>query len=112
MKQWWSASCKIICLVNQKPGEIGGMQSTHLIRAEDYDDAFEKAIAVGKSLEESYVGGSGGSVDWKFTEIVTLDRIGDELVDGVEVYSQPASVDPDNFVLSDPWESSPINCLG
>lgn len=62
--------------------------SVLLLRAADHDDAFRRALELGRESEESYYNADGEEVCWVFTEILTLDEIAGEDLDGKEFLSE------------------------
>lgn len=58
-----------------------------VFRAGEYNEAFSKALALGKSKEKSFTNNQGKNARWAFVEILTLDWIGSK-VDGKEVHSR------------------------
>ena len=47
--------------------------SASLLRASDWDKAFERALEIGKGREETYTNSDGESVVWRFAEVVHLE---------------------------------------
>jgi hypothetical protein len=43
-----------------------------LFRADDWDDAFQKALALGRREEREYVNGEGERVRWRFAEVLQM----------------------------------------
>jgi hypothetical protein len=82
--QWFSACLRLLVLVDGAPQHYA--DSLVVIRAADWDAAFNRALDVGRNLERSYTNSEGEPVEWRLKEILTLDEIGDELTDGREVY--------------------------
>ncbi|MBL6990991.1 MAG: DUF4288 domain-containing protein [Bacteriovoracaceae bacterium] len=60
------------------------MDSTYIFKATCFDDAFNKALKIGRNLEHRYENIEKNEVHVKFKEIVTLDYIG-KINDGCEV---------------------------
>jgi len=61
-------------------------ENTVLVRAEDFDEAFEKVTAVGKRNATRYRGGAAGvPVKWQYLGITELLPIYEELEDGAEI---------------------------
>lgn len=76
----------------QVVGDVGIQSlwnSVFLIRALDRQDAHERALALGKSLDHEYSNASGESIRLALVGVVTIDRLGDEIQDGTEVYFEP-----------------------
>src|ERR1044072_2369126 len=62
-------------------------ESVFVFRARDFDQAFERALEIGRAQEKSYRNGTGQNVRWALVEISTLDYVGRKL-DGVAVASR------------------------
>jgi hypothetical protein len=90
------------------------MDSIFLFKAVDWNDAFQRALALGHAQEQRYLNGEGQLVTWKLASIVSLDELGSDLTDGIEVYSESAELnedsEPSGFSLS-PEQSKPTQTL-
>lgn len=62
-------------------------EQLRLIRANDKEDAFRKAQAVGKKEEETFLNRKEQLVQWQFINVSELYRLS-ELIDGAELYSR------------------------
>lgn len=62
-------------------------ESVIVFRARDFEDAFKRALALGKKKESEYKNNKGQQVRWALVRILTLDWIGSK-VDGKEVASK------------------------
>jgi hypothetical protein len=84
--QWFSARLRRVCLVG---GQESGTteDSVVLFVAVWFDDAFQRALALGYEKEEEYRNGEGEIVQWKFQSVLTLDIIPELLESGTEVHS-------------------------
>ncbi len=111
---WFSTKVRLVCLI-EPDGSDGGMDSVHLFRAEDYDDARAKALQIGHSHEQEYKNHQGMLVRWRFQEIVSLDAIKAENLDGAEVYSEPIEFEEGEGIPFDtvfhPEDSEPTTTL-
>jgi hypothetical protein len=91
------------------------MDSIHLFRALDFDDAMNRAVQCGKQHEEDYVNADGERVRWRLAAIVSLDLLSEQLSDGVEVYSEPVDAGAEANGSFDrkfhPEESKPTQTL-
>jgi hypothetical protein len=67
--------------------------SVFLVRAPDRTSAHERALTLGKSKEEEYVNANGESIRLALVGVTSIDLIGDEIVDGTEVYFIPNELD-------------------
>jgi hypothetical protein len=70
------------------------MESIYVFRSADFQTAFKRALDLGKSQERSYLNADQKRMIWKLAEIVSLDMIAAESLDGVEVYSEPVELAP------------------
>ena len=68
------------------------MDSVHIFKAKDFKNAFKTALKIGKGHEEEYKNGYGEEVRWRFKEIISLDIIQEENLDGAEIYSEPVDI--------------------
>ena len=92
-QRWFSARIRLVSLVEPGGGSLY-MDSVILFRAVDFPDAQERAVAIGRAREESYVNADGNRVHWKLVEVISLDVVGPEIADGAEVYSEFTEVEP------------------
>ncbi len=90
--RWFSSKVRLVVLLETQ-GASRYADSVFLFRAADFDEAFQRALALGRAQEEEYTGGEGERVRWRLKEILSLDVLDDEL-DGVEVYSEPVTLAP------------------
>ena len=82
---WFSASVRLAVLIKGL-GLDTFTQSVVVFRAADRDAAFARALALGRALETTYANGDGEEVRWRLAEIVTLDQLKRDDLDGAEVY--------------------------
>jgi hypothetical protein len=88
-KQWFSTKVRLACL-SEKKGLLRHNDSIYVFQCRDFDDAFLKALELGKSQETSYLNADQELINWRLKEIVSLDVIATEwLYAGAEVYSEP-----------------------
>jgi hypothetical protein len=87
----YSTCLRIACLIDNQ-GLESYMDSVHLIRAENKNEAFEKALKLGYSHEQEYLNGENHKVRWVFKQVISLDSLGNLELDGLEVYSQPVDL--------------------
>lgn len=73
-------------------------EQIRIIYANNLEDAFMKARALGKKEEESFKNKNNEMVDWKFIDITSLYSL-KEINDGEQVYSQSHETDnPESFI--------------
>jgi Domain of unknown function (DUF4288) len=82
----WFAASVVMAVLIEDEGLARRATSVVLLRAEDFDAAFEAALVRGAEMEESYENRNGQGVRWAFEGVETLDMLPEELSDGVEVY--------------------------
>jgi len=91
-------------------GAVDSWDEIFAFRAADCSAAFERALAIGRNREESFVNEEGDRVVWRFAEVVTLDELRTDDLDGAEVYcavlGAPSGDVPFNAVFR-PDESEP-----
>jgi hypothetical protein len=90
--KWFSSKVRLVVLL-EKEGAWRYADSVLVFRAADFGEAFQRALALGRELEEEYLNGEGEKVRWRLKEIVSLDVLDDDL-DGAEVYSEPVALEP------------------
>ena len=83
---WFSACFRRVCLVENRRTNTYN-DSVLVFTASDFEDAMHRAIQLGRGMEEEYLNDSGMRVRWRLKEIMTLDVIQADSLDGAEVYS-------------------------
>jgi hypothetical protein len=89
-KSWFSASLRFSIAVT--PRELEYEDSVVVVRALNWDDAFNRAVEIGRQMEETDRISYGEVVDKRFLAIRTLEQLGTELTDGTEVFRALAPV--------------------
>jgi hypothetical protein len=84
---WFSAQLKFIALVEVRGGRMTD-DSVFVFKSTNYKTAFQHALKIGKQNEHEYLNVNGERVIWKLKEIVTLDKMRAQSLDGIEVWSQ------------------------
>ncbi len=85
-KRWFSAKVRLVGFVEDGEATMPYHDSIHVFRAADWDDAFARALALGRSHEEEYVNANGDEIRWRLTEILSLDLVAGNSLDGAEVH--------------------------
>jgi len=67
--------------------------SVHVFQAQDFDEAFARALEIGRRRQEEYRNANGQLVRWRLTEILSLDSVQDS-IDGAEVHSEFEEYEP------------------
>jgi hypothetical protein len=84
---WFSAKRRIAALVEPR-GVVRFMDCVHVFRALDWATAFESAVALGRTHESEFTNADGANAKWRLAQLVTLDLLEGETLDGCEVYSE------------------------
>ena len=102
VQQWYSARLRMVCLIEGE-GATSFQDSVVLARAADFDEAFQRALEIGRSREKEYEKNKGGErVCWRLKEVLGLEVVLAETLDGAEVYSDPVEL-PDD--ARDPFDA-------
>ena len=111
--QWFSTRIRLACIVKPK-GLQRFMDSIYVFRSTDFDNAFRKAIDIGRSQEKTYLNDAQELVEWRLKEIISLDLIRTESIDGAEVYSEPVEPTASDLAFNNafhPEDSNPTQTL-
>lgn len=100
MKHWFSAKVRLICLIENK-GATRYMDSLLLFRAADFASAFDRALSLGKNREQAYENEEHLRVVWRLVEVISLDQLATDDLDGTEVYSEPVALTPGGSISFD-----------
>jgi hypothetical protein len=87
-KGWFSTKLRFVILVEPTGGDTLN-DRVFLLRAADFDAAFDRATGIGRASQKEYRNAEGRRVQWKFIEVISLDVIQSEDLEGQEVYSEP-----------------------
>lgn len=90
-QQWFSTKVRLVCLIASM-GAVRYMDVVYVFRGTDFQTAFKRAVELGKCQEKSYHNADGKEVVWKLVEILSLDLVQAESLDGAEVYSEPVDL--------------------
>jgi hypothetical protein len=87
------------------------MDMIFIFRAKEFQDAFTRALELGRQTEEEYLNAYHERVRWRLKEVISLDMIRRESLDGAEVYSESFEVPADQHIPFDtefhPEQSQP-----
>lgn len=111
--QWFSTKIRLACIIEPK-GLQRFMDSIYVFQSTDFDSAFRKALDIGRSQERSYLNEVDELVTWRLKEILSLDVIRRQSLDGAEVYSEPVEPAASDFRFSNvfcPEDSSPTQTI-
>ncbi len=88
--RWFSAKTRIAVTIEGEDCTLIN-DCLFVFLANDFDAAFDRALAIGRGQEHSYVGGENGDkqVRWQFVEVISLSLLGvGELGDVVAVHDE------------------------
>lgn len=89
---WYSTKLRWVVLI-QGEGANRYSDSVLVIDANDFDQAQQKALELGRRHEEEYTNADGQRVRWRLKEVISLDQLGETIHHGMEVYSEPVELD-------------------
>jgi hypothetical protein len=110
--KWFSAKLRYAVLIESK-GLDGYMDSVFLFQGSEFEDAFQRAVAIGRKREQEYFNGDRQRVRWRLASIVSLDILPDFL-DGAEIYSEPVPAAGERIAFDyefHPERSSPTQTI-
>jgi hypothetical protein len=105
-EQWFSAAVRFRTAVEGVDG-VSDTRSVFVFRAQDWKSARARALELGRAAEEAYFNGDGQRVERRLLQVQTLDLLGDEIVDGREVYFEVVFAEEQSDVADRPEESTP-----
>jgi hypothetical protein len=111
--QWFSTRIRLACIIEPR-GLQRFMDSIYVFRSTDFDDAFRKALDIGRSQERNYLNDADELVEWRLKEVISLDLIRPPSLDGAEVYSEPVEAAAKDFPFDTafrPEDSNPTQTL-
>src|SRR4028118_2369956 len=83
--QWFSAKLELMTLVESRGATSAG-SSVVIFRATDFDQAFVRALNIGRSMENRYKNEEDEWVRWAFRGISFLNLSQNNDLDGAEVH--------------------------
>lgn len=95
---WFSAMVRLADIIGEAGAETY-MKSVFVFQAANWDEALERAVELGRVLEEDHLNAEGERVVWKLMDVETLDMLGEEIPDGREVYSEPVPAGPEGKAM-------------
>lgn len=88
MKTWYSTALVMSCEVGGMSGrDASSFLQTHLLQAENHEQAYELAQQIGKECETQYDNQEGERVSWVFKGLQDLQELGEKLSHGDEISS-------------------------
>jgi hypothetical protein len=97
---WFSARIRLVCLI-EGTGATDYMDSVVTFRANGFDDAFHRALELGRREEREYLNRERERVVWRLKEITSLDEIPSQTLDGTEVHCEISEVPESDVVPFD-----------
>jgi hypothetical protein len=79
------------------------MDSLVVFVSADFESAFEAALQLGRRLEREFLNENGQRVRYRLKQIISLDLIRADSLDGAEVYSEPVWLQPED---AEPFDTS------
>lgn len=71
------------------PNEWTCIQQINVLRAENRDIAYERAMMIGKSQEATYLNDIGQQISWKFVGLENLEELSNKVIkDGTEIWGR------------------------
>jgi hypothetical protein len=86
---WWGVKLRMVVVV-EGTGRATVNDGVFVLRADDWEDAFRRALELGYRQEQDYVNGDGERVRWRFAEVLQLHGgiDPDRDLDGQEVMNE------------------------
>lgn len=93
--KWWCVTLLVKSIVKDEESGLWLCdEQVRVIKATDFNSAFEKSIILGKNQEHSYENIYGQTVKWEFIGLRELREIVDETIgDGTEIKSKLLKID-------------------
>jgi hypothetical protein len=89
---WYVATIILKCQIAGESSSSGVwtcIQQIHLLRASQRNEAYDKALALGKSEEHEYLNAEGQTVSWIFVGLENLEELTIEsFQDGMEIWGR------------------------
>lgn len=106
-ESWFSTLVRLVTTV-EGVGPTTYVRSVFVFRAGDWESARARAIELGRAAEDSFVNAEGQQVRRQLVHVETLDLLGQEIIDGREVYSEPVRIEDEHVDLNlHPEDSEP-----
>jgi hypothetical protein len=111
---WYSAKLRFVVMVEPVGGDTLN-DCIYLFKAVDFPAAFERAVTIGESAQNEYRNADGQRVLWRFKEVISLDIIRTNDLDGAEIYSEPIHLKNEEIIPFEtqfsPHNSNPIQTI-
>lgn len=94
--KWYVARLLVVCLVDRRPRRQNTCDYPFvLVRADSAEQAFERALELGRAQETRYLNAQGQSVRWAFVRVEEI-RTCEPHVEGTELGSLLTVLDSDH----------------
>jgi hypothetical protein len=103
---WFSAMLKIAVTVSDAASSVWRTVVVFEVD-DDWAAATMKALALGRQREQHYANADGASVEHRLLAVETLDRLGEAISDGREVYFESRGAREDELLSMAPDEIAP-----
>src|SRR5262249_40074686 len=114
-ERWFSAKLRFAIMVEPTGGDTLNDRLFLLRAAADFKADCDRALNIGWSSEQEYRNVYGHRVQWRFMEIVSLDLMPSDDLNGCEVYSEPIHLSGENVIPFEtqfsPETSKPIQTI-
>ena len=98
MGRWYVAVLVLECRVGDHPTGTADVQ-IRLVAADSHEEAYEKALFLGRRAEQTYSNADGEQVTWLFKGLHALDEaFAQELTDGAEIWGFTTSRSANSLV--------------
>lgn len=91
-KKWFVSTIILKCEIAGEPSipnEWTCIQQINVLRAENRDIAYERAMMIGKSQEATYLNDIGQQISWKFVGLENLEELSNKVIkDGTEIWGR------------------------
>lgn len=95
--RWYLADIVLEFVIEEEPRNVVHI-NTHLVEAGSPDEAYDKAVALGREAEDVYQNSDNKRVEAIFRGLASLNVIHEELEDGAEIiYREKIGVPPERF---------------
>jgi hypothetical protein len=94
VSEYFSAMVRLLTTVDEV-GPTSYTRTLFIFTAANWEAARLRAIELGRQAEASYQNEDGNRVERRLLYVETLDALGPRINDGMEVYSEPVSVEED-----------------
>jgi hypothetical protein len=103
-KKWFVTTIILKCEIAGEPSipnEWICTQQIYMLRAENRDSAYERALMISKSQEAIYLNDNGQQVSWTFVGLENLEELDNATIkDGTEIWGRVFRTnDPDSLVV-------------